>query len=444
MDIPTSEEILGIGDQPIRVLFVEDIDDHAEYVSTVLKHLESRMEIVVAPSVDEAIEKVLAERFDLLLSDYRIGTIDCFTLLKDLEERGIDLPVVIITGQGNEEVAAEAIRRGAEDYLIKDNVFSEPTRLLKSIVSAVHRSRLEEALRDSEEQNRTLVQNIQDGVFVLIGSELEFVNRALAEMLETKAEEMRDADFLSLFHSTQQEEMKKLLRDAWNSEKAFEGEYTLIGTVANPTIYVTIKLSKTIYKGQPALIGTIKDITERKIADQKLQETMQKLEVLSITDDLSGLFNRRHALKVAEVEVARCKRYHQPLSLVMIDVDRFKEINDKHGHICGDEVLVSVAKILKADLRESDTAARYGGDEFLLILPQADSDSASAIAERLRHRASVHNIKVQGGPSVKVSLSLGITEMRSEGDILADLIRRADNALLAAKSAGRNAVQVII
>jgi diguanylate cyclase (GGDEF)-like protein/PAS domain S-box-containing protein len=427
-------------DSQVRILLVEDTGDHAELISSFLRLKDANIEIEIAESADEGIRKASSDRFDLILSDYLIGPMDCFDMLHELEDRGISLPVIILTGQGNEEVAAEAIRRGADDYLIKEKVFDEPIRLIRSIRSAVERARLEHALRESEEQYRTLVQSMQDGLFVLRASNFDFVNPALATMIGSTPEELQGTNLVTLFLPEQRMGAEAFIEKAWDSDITQEREFILTGTGAEPALYVTVKLSKSTFGGKPALIGTVKDITRRRLVESKLRETLEKVELLSITDELTGLFNRRHALAVAEAEVARSHRYGHYLSVIMLDIDHFKEINDSHGHLIGDRMLKEVAAMLTRELREIDTVARYGGDEFIIILPHTELEQARSIAERIRERAAMIEFKTDNDSLIRATLSLGITQMSSKKETLTDIIRRADQAMLSAKSGGRDAV----
>lgn len=439
-----SEETAHLDTQHVRILYVEDIPDHAELISAFISRMGEWVEVDVAASVEAGIKKLMEEHFDLLLSDFRIGPIDCFSLLNELSEKGVSLPVIILTGEGNEEVAAEAISQGASDYLIKDGVFREPSRLFQAIRSSIERARLEEALKESEEKYRSLVQNIQDGVFILRGTKLEFVNPAFAELLGVTVEGLEGEDFISLFAPDQINNLEEFVKASMADDTAIEAEFILEGKPDKRAIYVTLNLSNCTFIGEPALIGTVKDVTSKKITERKLQETLSKLEKLSITDDLTSLFNRRHVLSAAENEVLRSQRYHTPLSLIMLDVDNFKEINDRYGHTCGDEVLISLATTLREALREIDTVARYGGDEFIIILPQTDSQSALRIAERIRSKVEVSFLPSPTGQYISFTISLGITELQDEKDSLNELIKRADSALLATKSKGRNSVEIVL
>jgi diguanylate cyclase (GGDEF)-like protein/PAS domain S-box-containing protein len=428
--------------KPVRILLVEDVGDHAEFISSVLHHMDEKIEVVSAESAAKAIELARTLSFDLILSDYRLGPIDCFQMIEELKNKGISIPIIILTGQGNEEVAAKAISRGAEDYLIKDAIFKTPSQLLRSVNSAVERHWLQEALREREEQYRSLVVNVQDGVVIIKEMVLEFVNPAFAALFGVQTDLLIGVDFPSLIPHEQRPSAKALIASAWKANQPVEGEFTLMPSAERMGIYINLKLSKCTFTGEPALIGTVRDITRQKLAELKLQETLQHMEKLSVTDDLTGLFNRRHALTVASNEVERSKRYGSHLGLIMIDVDRFKEINDKYGHLVGDEVLITVANALKANVRTPDTVARYGGDEFVVILPEAEIDKIRSVAERLRDKVAEQEFITGDNEQVSLTISIGITQLRDGEDTLENLIKRADTALYTSKGKGRNAVHV--
>ena len=172
---------------------------------------------------------------------------------------------------------------------------------------------------------------------------------------------------------------------------------------------------------------------------------MQKnhlLEKLSITDGLTGLYNRTKLGLIINDQLARFKRNQRPFAMLMMDVDYFKHLNDSLGHVAGDEILTIVAKALTNSIRSVDFAARYGGDEFIVILTETTVDQALNTAERIRSQvANVHCHTI--GETVKVALSIGVIECESSDTTLTILLSRVDSALYEAKRAGRNRVHCI-
>ncbi len=167
-------------------------------------------------------------------------------------------------------------------------------------------------------------------------------------------------------------------------------------------------------------------------------QSFEKAERLSVTDGLTGLTNRQHLEAALMSEIFRSRRYRSPLSLVMMDVDYFKGVNDTFGHQEGDDVLVSVASIIKSLCRSHDVAARYGGEEFVLVLPETNGSGARNIAERVREEVESHRFSHEGKVH-SVTISCGIAELDIEGDqSFSDLIGVADGALYQAKTSGRN------
>lgn len=167
---------------------------------------------------------------------------------------------------------------------------------------------------------------------------------------------------------------------------------------------------------------------------------ISRLEDLAATDGLTGLANRAYFDQYIRTEVAQCRRNGQPLSLLMVDIDRFKAVNDTLGHPCGDEVLRKVAEILGATVRNSDTAARYGGEEFVVVLPETELEGAAALAEKLRDQVEKTPILYKG-QTVKVTISIGVSTQYSHPlNSEKDLIKAADDNMYRAKDAGRNRV----
>ncbi len=184
------------------------------------------------------------------------------------------------------------------------------------------------------------------------------------------------------------------------------------------------------------------EILARQAGQGLLQlRSLAELRRLATTDPLTGLANRRAFLDRLEAEVARSRRYPQPLALVMVDVDHFKRVNDVHGHPAGDEVLRRIAGVLRSLARETDLVARYGGEEFALLLPNTDEAGARALAGRIRASVAAAGIPWEDR-TLRVTASLGVSALEGEADAPEQLVSRADRALYVAKRTGRNRVVV--
>lgn len=167
----------------------------------------------------------------------------------------------------------------------------------------------------------------------------------------------------------------------------------------------------------------------------------RKLRRMATTDSLTGLFNRRHMTYLVEKELARFQRNGHPVAFVVLDIDHFKAINDQYGHETGDRVLEDVASIIKAQLRTQDLIARWGGEEFLAVLPDTDLQSAHASAERVRQALLAHDWPAPNDEQIDITISAGVSEFRGKDD-LNSAISRADHALYRSKERGRNRVEL--
>ncbi len=181
---------------------------------------------------------------------------------------------------------------------------------------------------------------------------------------------------------------------------------------------------------------------ERREYDAQLaqEHLLAEVQAMATIDWLTNLYNRRHFFRLGEDEIVRARRYRHPISVLMIDIDHFKAVNDTHGHTVGDEVLAAIASRLLGGLRQSDIAGRYGGEEFAVVLPETDVTSATQIvAERLRDAIAARTIDTARGP-LQLTISVGVAGVDLEHEHLLDALGRADVALYAAKHGGRNRV----
>lgn len=193
-------------------------------------------------------------------------------------------------------------------------------------------------------------------------------------------------------------------------------------------------------RGRSALL--LRDVTDRDRMRRELEEAYAELDRQAHTDALTGLANRRHFMKTLARELERSERYGHRLSVVVLDLDRFKSVNDSYGHPAGDEVLRSAARALESVCREVDLPARTGGEEMALLLPETDREGARIVAERVRTRIERTEHTSPGGDDFGVTASMGVAAAGASARTPEQLLQRADEALYRAKEKGRNRVVV--
>ncbi len=191
------------------------------------------------------------------------------------------------------------------------------------------------------------------------------------------------------------------------------------------------------------VIEYTRDITDRKKSEDEKRRFIEKLEYLSSTDSLTGLVNRRALTNSLIYEIDRAKRYGSELSLILCDVDNFKEINDTYGHGTGDLVLQAVAATLKTILRKADIAGRHGGDEFMLILPATSIKGAENLGEKLLSAVHDTDLRSTDDTPIPLSMSIGISSLDVDCDSTDSFIKRTDDAMYASKQGGRNRVSTV-
>lgn len=237
-------------------------------------------------------------------------------------------------------------------------------------------------------------------------------------------------------------ELTKLIKQDYNSDvivmTGYSGDYSYeeaINMGASDFVIKPVRLEELLLRLKRVL-------KERDLAHERVR-MMEKLQRLAITDGLTKLHNSRSFYSQLEVEVDRFNRYKHPLSLLLMDIDHFKEYNDKFGHLEGDKVLVQISQLIKSCLRKLDTAYRYGGEEFTVILPETTCEEGLTVAERIRNAVKENTYKPENGLEVTITISIGATEY-SHKEELSSFIQRADKAMYLSKQGGRDRVTALI
>ena len=289
-------------------------------------------------------------------------------------------------------------------------------------------------LRSNESRLRKLIENAPDAFFVYNdkGQFLD-VNRVACEQLGYDREELLSASIFDIGEKNETPEQVKLI---WPSLETGEG--CTIRSVHvrkdGSKFPVEINITGLIDKGSRQMFALARDITET----EKLKEYLSNL---AMTDELTNLYNRRAFLLTLDKEIASAKRYRRDLSVLVVDIDFFKKINDEFGHSVGDIALRHFALVASATIRSQDTIGRIGGEEFAVILPDTSLEHATKLAERLRIEMENTEVKHNLG-TIKFTVSIGISCYNEESVDAKFLVNNADKALYEAKGAGRNQVRI--
>ncbi len=293
------------------------------------------------------------------------------------------------------------------------------------------KKRLEDKVREQKELLNAVLDNVQGLVYVK-GENRRFLyaNKHLATVFGRPVEE--------IVGRLDSELMPRDVADAfWEKDKHmlatgehYAGEESLVDAAGRLRHYWSVVVPWAGFDGMPALIGLITDITELHTLKEELQRQAR-------SDSLTGVANRRSFFENAEREFARSRRHGTPLSLVAIDLDHFKQINDGYGHPVGDLVLRGFVLCCQRLLREEDLCARTGGEEFCILLPGTAADAAHAIAERIRAELAGCALSPEH-PALRVTASFGVTDAGPADTHFGPLFTRADRALYEAKQQGRN------
>ena len=315
--------------------------------------------------------------------------------------------------------------------------------LLAGVVWLWAAARVRRALAESEtlRQQRRLefITNTSQDAITLVDSEdhVQFWNLAAERLFGYRREEAQGRSLHQMLAPPEQlDEVRKGLEIFAHTGQGpiFEGRREVLAKRKDGSHFpAEVSASAFSLDGQWYAAGSVRDITEHKQNEEALKR-------LANTDGLTGVLNRRRFMELARQEVARSRRYGGPLSMIMLDVDHFKAVNDSFGHEVGDEVLVSLSQVCRQVLRQVDLFGRVGGEEFMALLPETDLAAAVKVAERLRLELAQHPVS-GSRPQVRVTISLGVSRLAPDMR-LSDLMRTADDAMYRAKQKGRDRVEI--
>ena len=249
----------------------------------------------------------------------------------------------------------------------------------------------------------------------------KLINARFRRMVETKKQDRWDRHFLSVLQQGERQGCELTLKRSDGS--TFQAQLDSI--------------RKELKTGTPLVLTAISDISENKRIQEALQEREQRFRELSMTDDLTRLFNQRYFYQQLQQEIERTNRYKRQLAMLLLDLDDFKQFNDTFGHLEGDGVLVKVAKIIRECIRRTDTAFRFGGEEFLVVMPETSAKRALILAERIRNEMQETVFNPAPKAEARVTCSIGLSQYHDQED-LKTFIQRVDQNMYQAKARGKN------
>ncbi len=328
-------------------------------------------------------------------------------------------------------------------------VYDDSHRFLVSrgtVFDISRRKEMEEALRESEVRYRSVVDALSEGVILMDADGVIRASNASAErILGLTVDQIGGRVPLDPRWVVSQEDGTPFPPEerpavaALRTGKSYRGVVMRVDMPDGKRRWVAVNSQPLVRNGEQkpyAVVASFTDITERKLLEHELERQAR-------IDALTGAVNRRYFMVESDREIARARRFAHPLSLLLIDVDHFKSVNDQYGHEVGDQVLVHVVRACRQVLRDADILARIGGEEFAVVLPEADLSRAVHAADRIREAVAHASLPLEEGGVCRVTLSIGVTELRGSAASVEKLLRLADRGLYEAKEQGRNRVCVV-
>lgn len=428
------------------------LDDEKSVLDVLCQHLyEEGYSCDSTTSPSEALAWLSERPYALLVTDLRMPEMNGIEVVRRVKEKDDDIALIVLTALTEVTNAIQAMRAGADDYVLKPFNLGEISlcvqralekrqlrldiRRYQQELETRAETASESARATSEELEQTkvylerLLDSTVDAILTINSRDhISYANRGALRMLGMSDESIKEMP-LAEFLAGGAEEIK-YIRRVLKSDLPLQNYETELLHGRGRLMPVSMSLSQVEGEdGSPgSILAICKDITEQKRLEEELKE-------MTIRDSLTGLYNQRYFYDRLEAEIERARRQGHPLSLLLVDVDNFKTYNDAHGHLEGDNVLAVAGEVIRDCTREHvDTAYRYGGDEFTVILPEAPERQAHQIAERIRATFEAKRFDL-------LTLSIGLMSYR-KGQALKQFIQYTDSMMYDAKRAGGNRVYV--
>lgn len=448
-----------------RILVVDDSRFDREVGGNALDGL---AEIVLCDTGEAALAALALGGFDLIVSDINMPGLSGLALLERVRREHPGTDFILLTGDATVESAVEALRMGATDYLVKPVHPEQLRRTADQVLARRHLRDENRSLRDvldTVEACRALTPCLDSGEVYPVALDL-----LLAAVSRTRGFAVFHR--LAVPHSDAgafrgfSEDEAGLLRTALIDGKGIElSAYTRIEAITQGPVHQALEeagippdaLLCIPIHGQEGEAGVVwipeggsefeagelercRIIASHATAALENAERYNHAKERAFIDDCTEIYNARYLLSTTENEIRRAERYQNPLSVLFLDLDRFKLVNDRHGHLVGSDTLRALSQLLLQSVRQVDTLARYGGDEFTILLVDTSHDAAFAVAERIRRSVEDHVFEAGRDGSLRLTVSIGVATYPQHGESRDTLLESADKAMYRAKSQGRNQI----
>jgi len=445
-----------------RILLVEDDSFFREVFTDLLK--EDGYSVEVAASGEEALEMIGGGGYQLVVTDLVMRDVSGLDILSAVKRRDPAVAVIMVTGHANVETAIYALKNGAADYLIKPINHDE----FRHIVAHCMEQR---RLLDENQELKGLVNLFQVSQTIANCLELERIYPLLMNALAKEVGVSRGLGYFSegghlVLHELKgiEESHAPLLGQAviTGCDLLDDGAGNLVtlrdflpeeaeyGGSLKEAMCLYIR-QKSILQGVIVLFNDPEAPLPRDINRKHISFLLDQASLaldnaarynfakdLLYIDELTGLYNYRYLDVVLERELKRSERYGSNLSVLFLDIDLFKSVNDMFGHLIGSRVLREVGTLLRKGVRDVDAVIRYGGDEYTIVLVETGLEGAAVVAERIRHMVEAHTFSKADGLAIKLTVSLGYACSPDDAKTKSDLLEMADQAMYRGKSAGKN------
>ncbi|MYL22983.1 GGDEF domain-containing response regulator [Vreelandella massiliensis] len=427
--------------QTLSVLLVEDEPGDAELIRYSLKFSGGQHTVEWVQSLGELRAQLDTAKapFDVILLDLNLPDASGLETVSRCKAMAPDTPVVVLTGHDDMDFSLKTLEAGAQDYLIKNRL--EADALLRAMRYAMERHQLEHRLQQSEELMMAAIEGGDLGVW-----EWNLKTNAChnsERVLKTCGFSTEDGDlpvsadeWMQRIHPDDMAAFNKALKQHLRGEtKRYQNEFRFRHKQGHWIwLFASGHVVSWDREGHPErMVGIQQEITERKAMEQQLRD-------LAMHDPLTGLLNRRSFMNAMDREYGRVRRHKgYQAGVLMLDIDRFKHVNDTYGHAVGDDILKAFAHVIADHLRENDVFGRLGGEEFAILLPDTDLDGSGYVAEKVR--TAIEAMRVEGaGQTIAITTSVGVDRLLAEDERPDGALARADAALYHAKQNGRNRV----